>query len=436
VTAATHLNSYLSKQHLQQLKQQQPQLHQQLTELVIAMLYMWTTIANPFTYQWVLKVLPAMHIAAELALHVLTGSEGGGLACDFSIQRHNAAVQFAGAAIQIVGRCVDMSREAADEQAQQGGPGAMGYFMRPEPALISDAVQKALILHLCLFVRAWREEQQQQRQQLQGGRSRSSDSKSSSSSSGSWAPAEATKLLQQLGVSLDAAQPYTYAVSAAFDTTLMQQMDLALQCFAGSVKLRTLALSDPGWAQRYRGFIAAAAAAAPVGGRNAIEHNVLGPDFHVGQMISLAVEYVAVTGFTPERANPVIMGFQTMSTMLMLTMGQYQFQHPELVVHPERSVRERYTEQCLEHIWSSLGKQLLRASGVAEAELEGDGSQPAAAGGGADDAYAIPADEVIDRMRTMWHKYMDCLFYSIRVYKGRKEGGCPGSCQHAGGQHN
>jgi hypothetical protein len=183
-----------------------------------------------------------------------------------------------------------------------------------------------------------------------------------------------------------------------------------------------MALDQPDWTQRYRGFIAAAAAASA--GR---EHNVLGPEFHVGQMISLAVEYVAAAGLCPERTNAAIMGFAVMSTMLMLTMGEYQIS--QVIQHPERSVRERYTEECLEQIWGGLGTQLLKASGVAEAELEGDGSQPAAAaaattGGGDGDSMgsSIPADEVVDRMRTMWHKYMDCLFHSIRVYQGERMG--------------
>ena len=169
------------------------------------------------------------------------------------------------------------------------------------------------------------------------------------------------------------------------------------------------------------GFIAAAAS----GGRgDADDHNILGPDFHVGQMVSLAVEYVASAGLCPERAYPAIMGFSTVSTMLMLTMGQYQ--HGQVIMHPERTVRERYTEECLEQIWGGLGKQLLKASGVAEAELEGDGSQPAAAAAGAGDGdsmgSSIPAEEVTERMRTMWHKYMVCLFYAIRVYKGKRVG--------------
>jgi hypothetical protein len=414
VTAATHLNSYLTQQHLQQLKQQQPQLHQQLTELVIAMLYMWSAIASPFTYDWVLKVLPAIHIAAELALHVLTGSEGGGLACDLNIHRHSVAVQHAGVAIQVVGRCLDEYREAADDQARRSGFGNRRYPRCPEPALVSDVVKKALVLHLCILVRGLRDKQQQQQdKQQQGGHRLSTDS----SSSGSWAPAEATKLLQQLGVSLDAAQPYTYVVSAAFSNTLLQQTDVALTCLAGSIKLRTIALSDPGWTQRYSGFIAAAAPDS-WRGDDAIEHIMIGPEFHIGQVTSLSIEYVAVSGLGPERVNPAIIGLQMVSSMLMLTMGQYQ--HPEQFLHPEQSVRERYTEGCLEQIWSGLGKQLLRVSGVAEAELEGGGSQLAAAAAAGGDAVgsSFTADDVIDRMRATWHKYKDCLFYAIRVYKG------------------
>jgi hypothetical protein len=53
--------------------------------------------------------------------------------------------------------------------------------------------------------------------------------------------------------------------------------------------------------------------------------------------------------------------------------------------------------------------------------LEGDGSQLAASAaeaGGDAVGSSFTADEVIDRMRAMWHKYKDCLFYAIRVYKG------------------
>jgi len=87
---------------------------------------------------------------------------------------------------------------------------------------------------------------------------------------------------------------------------------------------------------------------------------------------------------------------------------------------------------CAQHLWLSLGKQLLEASGVDESDLEGDGSQPAAttaaaaAAGGSSTGVTLkregvevnlPAD-VAARMQLVWDAYGRSLFCAIRMYRG------------------
>lgn len=348
-------------------------------QLASALLYMWSAIASLQTYDWVLP------LAAELALHVLAGPEGGGLASDPSHPVHSQAIQYAAIAIQVVGCCLDAWRDAAEE-AQQAGPAFARVPTRAEAALVSDTVQKAIVLHCCAFVRAWRGEQQRKQQPAAGagGRRRSGSTSSSGSGSGcSWAPTEATNMLQQLAFPLDAVQLYTGAVCAAYCHTLWQQTLIAHQCLQSNVQLRAGALRVPGWAQRYRGVMAAAAAGPSAGpmGEDLIAHLIVGPDFNVAQLAYLGIEFVAVTGFgsDPERVESAVVGLQLTSTMLVLTVGQYIGQ---VLVPEARSERERYTVGCLEYLRSSMGQQLLKAAGVAEADLEGDGSQLSGAGGG------------------------------------------------------
>mgnify|MGYP001807602414 CR=1 FL=1 len=88
-------------------------------------------------------------------------------------------------------------------------------------------------------------------------------------------------------------------------------------------------------------------------------------------------------------------------------------------------MRERYAEGCVTYDWRGLGQQLLWASGATEAELEGDGTQQAAAGHGS--VYSesaqegvwvdLPAD-AMEQMQVVWHHYSSCLFYALQLYEG------------------
>jgi hypothetical protein len=96
-------------------------------------------------------------------------------------------------------------------------------------------------------------------------------------------------------------------------------------------------------------------------------------------------------------------------------------------------VREEYAEGCRRYIWSSLGKQLQRAAGVSEAELEGDGSAAAAAAAAACSSSSsreefrregvevdLPADAAA-RLRMMWDEDSKCLFGAITLYRGKQQ---------------
>jgi hypothetical protein len=88
-------------------------------------------------------------------------------------------------------------------------------------------------------------------------------------------------------------------------------------------------------------------------------------------------------------------------------------------------VREGYARGCLEYVWSGLGKQLLTAAGVTDAELEGDGPEGAAADRPVfqttlmreGTAVEVPADAQ-ERLCMVWGHFGNCLFYAIRLYKG------------------
>ena len=100
-------------------------------------------------------------------------------------------------------------------------------------------------------------------------------------------------------------------------------------------------------------------------------------------------------------------------------------------------MREEYAEGCLRYIWSSLGKQLQRAAGVSEAELEGDGSAAAAAACSSSSSREdfrregvevdLPADAAA-RLRMMWDEYSKCLFGAITLYRGKQQRRAQGCC--------
>jgi hypothetical protein len=91
-------------------------------------------------------------------------------------------------------------------------------------------------------------------------------------------------------------------------------------------------------------------------------------------------------------------------------------------------VQRQYAEGCVLCVWSVLGKQLQQAAGVAEAELEGDGSQPGdAAEAGSNSSggplyregveVEVPGDAAA-RMQMLWEEYSRCLFGAIMLYQG------------------
>lgn len=435
MTAATHLNSYLKQQQpqLAQLRQQQPQLQHQLCALADALLQMWNSIARPLTAAWVSQLLPAVAATAELALHVFTGPAGCALACGSSSsdQPSSTAVPHAAIAINLVQGCIGNWRDGVLTAARQAGSTLPGPT-RAEAAVLAHSVQKASILHCSAFVQACREQEQQAAPEA--------PAPAGSSSSSGWAPAAATQLLQQMGFPMDAVQRYTAAVCRAFPSEPQERAQLALQRLNEVLDIRKSALLQPDWAVLYRGIlpdppaaaaaVAAALAAAPPGGRGASSTNlpqhVVAQGFLPEQLANLALEVLGVGGpLGPGHITPAVAGLGMISGMLRMAVSLRPLQLPPL----ERSERERYAEGCVTYVWHGLGQQLLRASGVAEAELvEGVGGSDTSGGHqaparvysevGQDGVWEdLPAGG-LEQMHVMWKHFSSCLLYALGLYEG------------------
>lgn len=113
--------------------------------------------------------------------------------------------------------------------------------------------------------------------------------------------------------------------------------------------------------------------------------------------------------------------------MLNPALAQYRQQLSQQSLS-ERSVRERYADDCLHYMWR-LGKQLLRVSGVADADLEEEtsGLQQQAAGEWADYRLVSSAQgvvtvelpaEVVEQLRLLWEHYSRALFHAVELYQG------------------
>jgi hypothetical protein len=185
VAAVTHLNSYITQeqQQLQRLKQQQqPQLLAQLNTLAGNLLSLWCTMAFTMTEPWLVQLLPTVAPAAELALQLLTGSQGSGLACAPGHWLDSWGLQQAALTFVCVGGFVDFWRVAVRLESRKAdllvgstttreADLLVGSTLRAptaaEAAVVSDVVQKALILHFCILLQAWQKTPQQQQQQQQ-----------------------------------------------------------------------------------------------------------------------------------------------------------------------------------------------------------------------------------------------------------------------------
>jgi hypothetical protein len=201
-----------------------------------------------------------------------------------------------------------------------------------------------------------------------------------------------------------------------------------MSCLRRSFSLRWDALSEPDWVARYSGSIAAATAAAaapPVleGRFNGAFQHMLGSGVLPEQMACLGLESVAAVGFGREQVGPFIVGLDMVGTILKYALVPYQAEHQ---MHgSERSRREPYAQDSLQYTLS-LGRQLLKASGVAEAELDGDGSQAAAvdrAEGfgslvGPNGVMLDIPDDAEQQLRLVWDHYSNCLFFAVMVFKG------------------
>lgn len=213
VKAATQLNSYLSTP--QQPHQQPPNI---IIEQALSLLHLWNCLGQPYTPQWVLQVLPTLAPAAELALYVLAGP-GGGIAPDVQQDVHSRARQHASVTVLLLGGCLTAWDDIIEQQAVQGA-GARRAANAAEAAVVSDVMQRAMLLHSAVCVCANRHHQQQQ--QRATGRS--------SSRSRSWAPTEAAHVLGQLGFPLECVEGYMAAVckAMAHPDPLLNHMETSL----------------------------------------------------------------------------------------------------------------------------------------------------------------------------------------------------------------
>jgi hypothetical protein len=440
MTAANKLIAHL-KQHQQQPGQQEQQ-QQQRVQLAVhagALLRLWSCMAHFFREQGVMAVLPTIGPAAELALQVLTGPQGG-LAPYISSTTFVEVRQRPIGAMLLIGICVSACDDAVNASvAGRAGPSSASRAPNQEEAVVvSDTVQLAMILHCAVLIHAARQQQRKQR----------AKSGSSSSSSSRWAPAEAKHLLQQLSFPLELVQHYA-DVACKIPTrgrappnadTLVEGMIAGLHHLQRAVHLRILALQHPEWVGRYSRVMAAAAEAA-AGTAAAAAHlfGSLEPDIgeHMLcqgvrplQLAFLHLKFICIMGVTQDRLMTAVAALSLIPQLL--SSAQVQVVTGTTAIEP--ADMQRYAHSCLECVWLGLGKQLQQASGVAEAELEGDGSSQAAAAAGGDEYSSrwldsastlgggelhLPADAA-GRLQMVWEVYSKCLFESTALY----EGGC------------
>jgi hypothetical protein len=224
----------------------------------------------------------------------------------------------------------------------------------------------------------------------------------------------------------------------------MHHTVFALSAVQAAITNRLTALRQRDWLVRYRGILPPIATAAAAGSSAGLQadssmdgNSKFVHMFAVGvapeQLTYLALEFLAVLGFSPDRTEPAMSAVALVHTLLSqaVPLRLLLSQATPLRMFPqhalERSVREGYARGCLEYIWSGLGKQLLTAAGVTDAELDGDGSE-----GAADRPHALaftatimregttmemPADAQ-ERLRMVWGLFGNCLFHAIRLYEG------------------
>jgi hypothetical protein len=285
------------------------------------------------------QLLPALPIAAELALHVLTGPEGCGLACGLSTMPYTTAVADAAVAIKLVEACAAQWNVMALTETQQAG-GVIRAATREEAPVFSDTVQRALILHCCALVQAWREGDHRQQQAAAAA------STAPSHGSSSWAPIGAKNLLRQLGFPLAAVQHYASAVCNTFTVAAasMQHAVFSLTAVQAAITNRLKALRQPDWLVRYRNIIPAVTTAATAAGSVALQpESMLHGDginvhvFAVGvapeQLVYLALECLAVLGFGPDRTQSAMSAVALVHTLLLQAIALRQLPDCRLAQH-------------------------------------------------------------------------------------------------------
>jgi hypothetical protein len=251
MTAATALNVHLWEQQQQQPEWQCQVQQQYVATLAAALLLLWHCLALLLSTCWLPAIVPTIGPSTELALLVLTGPQGG-LAPDTDIPVLDIARQRATTTVRLVAGC---TRFWAERVSTDAGTQDRAAAVEEEAVFVSDTVQQAIILHLAALVYACRQQQQQRQQAANDG-----------SSSSSWAPAEAKRVLRQLGLPLDLVQHYASLERKAVpgvDEPILDDMIGALANLQAAIDARARSLAQPDgvWAVRSARSMAAAAEA-------------------------------------------------------------------------------------------------------------------------------------------------------------------------------
>jgi hypothetical protein len=136
------------------------------------------------------------------------------------------------------------------------------------------------------------------------------------------------------------------------------------------------------------------------------------PGIHAAQLVYLVLEAMGVTW--QDRGAPDVEGLYLILMMLGNAQGQREVGAPASVAE------QQYAQGCVQHIWLGLGKQLLQASGVPDAKLEGDGSQAASTGASSSSRHqqestSMPGDAAA-RLHRVCEEYSKVLFAAMSYY--------------------
>lgn len=394
------------KPMIQQLKQQQQQqgaegdtLRWQARRAGGFLLQVWNTNTLSTLERPAVFDASTMTDAAELAVLLLTLPRvGPGERADGSGDSTSLGAVTASHTLHLICQYVHIHGRTLIQQGPDSAP--------PPAALVSDAVQQAMALHLSVWLAAYGGGQQHQQQQQQDNSTTAH-----------------IAFLQQLGFPHASATAYADQLLQDFgpdgpsapDTSISQ----AATVLQFTLLIRASATTVRGWQRRYANTIAAAATAtapAPVQGW-AVGGGALPRD---GRLFALGVDPVQlqllvleVSSYASERAS-----YTMFAAFLDLALT---IQDATPTTHDAAEV-----VGAVKQMWLGLGRKLLLLTGVPAAELVAHtGSISAAAGSctastsapleaetGVDAVTPLPASAA-DELKKMWARFALTLFRTL-----------------------